>query len=268
MARNALKRWYNSVMIRGDAVIANSRWTADHIRTQYGNRPKRIEVINRGIDLDQFDPSRVSDQAIVAVRRVWNTDGGKRVVLLPGRLTRWKGHLTLIEALTRLSRAGELPTDVHIVIAGDAQGRRSYPAEIETALATGGLKDIVTLAGHIDDMASAYMAADIVISASNKPESFGRVPVEAGAMGRAVIATAHGGALETIRPGQTGLLVPPGDAAALGEAMMRMLALSPEDRAEMGARARAHIEASYTVQKMCADTIDLYGELVNSSPET
>lgn len=267
-AKNTLKRWYNSVMFRGDAIIANSQWTADHIRNHSANTPKRIAVITRGIDLNRFDPSRISDQVREAMRQIWSAGATTRVVLLPGRLTRWKGHLILIEALSRLSGAGKLPADLRVVIAGDAQGRNSYVAEIEDAVAKGGLQEIITLSGHIDDMACAYMAADIVISASSEPEAFGRVPVEAAAMGRVVIATAHGGALETIRPGQTGLLVPPGDAAALGEALMRLLDISEENREEMGAKGRAHIEAHYTVQKMCTDTISLYGELVKSSAIT
>jgi glycosyltransferase involved in cell wall biosynthesis len=135
-------------------------------------------------------------------------------------------------------------------------------------VAKGGLQEVVTLSSHIGDMAPAYMAADIVVSASSKPEAFGRVPAEAAAMGRAVIATAHGGALETILPGQTGLLVPPGDAVALGEALMSLLGLPEEQLQKMGSWGRAHIEAHYTVQKMCADTIGLYGELVKSSAIT
>jgi glycosyltransferase involved in cell wall biosynthesis len=267
-ARNALKRWYNSVMFRGDAVIANSRWTADQIRENRTPKPKRIETISRGIDLDRFDPSRVSNHAMDSLRRMWSAAEGSRVVLLPGRLTRWKGHLILIEALSRLSRAGELPQNLRIVLAGDAQGRRSYLAEIEAACAEAGLEEIVTLSDHIDDMPAAYMAAEIVLSASTKPESFGRVPVEAGAMGRPVIATAHGGALETVLQGNTGLLVPPGDAAALGEAIVRLLSLSDSERREMGNKARAHVEAHYTVQKMCSDTISLYSEVVNSTAIT
>ncbi len=263
-ARNALKRWYNSVMFRGDAIIANSEWTASHIRNNYANTPKRIAVIARGIDLAQFDPSRIPDQLRDTMRQSWRAKAGASVVLLPGRLTRWKGHLVLIEALSRLSGAGKLPANLRVVIAGDAQGRNSYLGEIEDAVAKGGLQEIVTLSGHIADMASAYVAADIVISASSKPEAFGRVPVEAAAMGLPVIATDHGGARETILPGQSGLLVPPGDAEALGEALMRLLKLPKERRQEMGAKGKAHIKARYAVQIMCAETISLYAELVKS----
>ncbi len=263
-AKNALKHFYNSVMIRGDAVIANSEWTADLIRSNYASTPKRIAEIPRGIDLAHFDPSRISEQSREAMRQSWSIGPTARILLLPGRLTRWKGHLVLIDALARLSGRRKLPPDLRVVIAGDEQGRKSYLGEIEAAIAAGDLQEIVTLSGHIADMASAYSAADIVLSASSKPEAFGRVPAEAAAMGLPVIATDHGGARETILPGRSGLLVPPRDPEALGEALEHLLGLPEESRREMGAKGKAHIEAHYTVQKMCADTVSLYADLVKS----
>jgi glycosyltransferase involved in cell wall biosynthesis len=152
-----------------------------------------------------------------------------------------------------------------VVIAGDAQGRDSYVEEIRQAVAKADLRNTVTLTGHITDMPSAYMAADIVISTSTTPEAFGRIPVEAGAMERVVIATDHGGARETVLPGKTGLLVPPGDAAALSEALIGLMAYSEERRQEMSAKARAHVKAQFSLEKMCADTIALYVNLARSA---
>jgi len=264
-ARSALKRWYNSVMFRGDAIIANSEWTADRIRADHANTPKRLEIIPRGIDLKQFDPSRISAQARSALRESWGANEDSCIVLLPGRLTRWKGQLVLIEALARLSDAGQIPAGLRVVIAGDAQGRDSYVEEIRHAVAKADLRNTVTLPGHVADMPSAYMAADIVISTSTTPEAFGRIPVEAGAMERAVIATDHGGARETLLPGETGLLVPPGDAAALSDALANLMGTSEERRQEMGAKARAHVKARFSLEKMCTDTLALYVFLVKSS---
>jgi glycosyltransferase involved in cell wall biosynthesis len=264
-ARSAWKRWYNSVMFRGDAIIANSEWTADRIRADSTNKPKRLETIPRGIDLSQFDPSLISAQTRTALREDWGANEDSCVVLLPGRLTRWKGQLVLIEALTRLSEASQIPAGMHVVIAGDAQGRDSYVEEIRHAVAKADLRNTVTLTGHITDMPSAYMAADIVISTSTTPEAFGRIPVEAGAMQRVVIATDHGGARETVLPGKTGLLVPPGDAPALGQALARVMAYSEEQRQEMSAKARAHVKAQFSLEKMCADTIALYVNLARSA---
>ena len=261
-AKSGLKRFYNSAMVRGDAVIANSRWTAEHLKSVHSVRAKRVEIIPRGIDIRKFDPARIAADQIRSLRENWRAANGERIVLLPGRLTRWKGQLIFIEALAGLARAGRLPRDLRAVIAGDSQGRREYVEELAAAITAAGLDQQVILTEHLKDMAPALLAADIVVSASIEPEAFGRVPVEAGAMGRPVIATDHGGARETVRPGESGLLVPPGDAGALGEAIAALLALPAEKRDEMGMKGRAHVAAHFTVDTMCAKTLALYDDLI------
>src|SRR6185312_2859027 len=205
----------------------------------------------RGLDLDYFDPSRVEPERVQTLRDWWLAGDGDRLVLLPGRLTRWKGHLVLVRAFARMRREGRLPQGVRAVIAGSPQGRDAYLREIINAIDKNGLQDVMVVSDHVSDMAAAYLAADIVVSASTDPEAFGRVPPEAAAMGRPVIATEHGGALETVRPGESGLLVKPGSSRALAEALRDLLARPPEELAAMGARGRAHIEANYTVERMC-----------------
>ena len=261
-ARGPLKRWYNSVMARGDAVIANSEWTARHILSTYGFPPKLLTVIPRGVDLGYFAPARVAGSRIAAIREGWRAGDSERIILLPGRLTRWKGHLVLVEALAMLRREGRLPDGVRAVIAGDPQGRQSYAAEIVDMIEKNALEDRVLLAGHVADMAAAYLAADIVVSASTDPEAFGRVPPEAAAMGRPVIATDHGGARETVLPGKSGLLVEPRNPVALAEALANLLARSPRELAAMGSAGRAHIEASYSVERMQRETLKLYRALL------
>ena len=261
-AKSALKRRYNSVMARGDAVIANSEWTARHILATYRFEPKHLTIIPRGMDLGYFDPNRVSAERVATMRDWWLAKDGERVILLPGRLTRWKGQLVFVQALARMKREGRLPPGVRAVIAGALQGRNSYVNEIISAIEENGLKDVVVVSDHVTDMPAAYLAADIVVSASTDPEAFGRVPPEAAAMGRPVIATDHGGARETVRPGQTGLLVKPGSATALAEALRDLLARSPAELAAMGAKGRAHIEANFTVERMCADTLNIYRTLI------
>ena len=263
-ARGAMKRWYNSVMARGDAVIANSNWTARHILATYRFAPKRLIAIPRGLDLDVFNPSKVEPDRIQALRNWWGMGAAVRVILLPGRLTRWKGQLVLVRALARLKREGRLPPDVRAVIAGDSQGRTAYLKEIVGTIAQEGLEDVVVVSDHINDMAAAYLAANIVVSASTDPEAFGRVAPEAAAMERPVVATDHGGARETILPGESGLLVTPGSASALAEALAELLARSPEELAAMGRKGRAHIEAHYTVERMCETTLELYRELIEA----
>jgi glycosyltransferase involved in cell wall biosynthesis len=261
-AKNALKRRYNSVMARGDTVIANSEWTARHILATYRFQPKNLTIIPRGMDLDYFDPHRVSAERVATMRDWWLAKESERVILLPGRLTRWKGQLVFVRALARMKREGRLPEGVRAVIAGALQGHSSYVREIINSIEENGLKNVVVVSDHLTDMPAAYLAADIVVSASTDPEAFGRVPPEAAAMGRPVIATDHGGARETVRTGQTGLLVSPGSATALAEALGDLLARSPADLAAMGAKGRAHIEANFTVERMCADTLNIYRTLI------
>jgi glycosyltransferase involved in cell wall biosynthesis len=260
-ASNALKRLYNSVMIRADAVIANSQWTADHIAEEYKRKPKRLVVIPRGVDLSVFDPAGVAPDRVERLREQWAVQPGDTVALLPGRLTRWKGQRVLIDAMAQLARE-HAQGNLRAVIIGDAQGRTEYESELRRAIETNSLATRVVLAPHAADMAAAYLASDIVVSASTEPEAFGRVAAEASAMGRPVIATDHGGARETVTPNESGLLIAPGDATALAAALKRIATLDADSRAAMGAKGRAHIVARYTVDRMCADTLALYRELL------
>jgi glycosyltransferase involved in cell wall biosynthesis len=262
-AGSALKRFYNSVMARGDAVIANSQWTAAHIRAQYAFTPTRLVAIPRGIDLSHFDPANGALERVEELRRLWGVQPGETVILLPGRLTRWKGQEILIAAMALLAKENALQ-GVRAVLAGDAQGRTAYEQQLRAAIAAAGLRDRVTIAGHVSDMPAAYLAADIVVSASTQEEAFGRVAAEASAMGRAVVATDHGGARETVLPGSTGLLVAPGDSRQLADALAGLVSAGAQGRAAMGARGRAHIARNYTVERMCADTIALYRELLRA----
>ncbi|HTW34399.1 MAG TPA: glycosyltransferase family 4 protein [Rhizomicrobium sp.] len=262
-AKSGFKRFYNSVMARGDAVIANSEWTAAHIAAEYRFKPKHLAVIPRGVDFARFDPAGIPAERVEGLRRQWQAKPGETLVLLPGRLTRWKGQTILLDALARLKREGRLGA-VHTVFAGDPQGRNTYEAELRLQIVSSGLDGAVHIAGHVNDMPAAYLAADIVVSASVDPEAFGRVAAEAGAMARPVIATNHGGAREVVLPGTSGLLVAPGDSAALADALATLLAAGPERREAMGKAARAHIAARYTVERMCADTLALYRELLGT----
>jgi len=199
---------------------------------------------------------------VIQLATQWRLPDDRPVVMLPGRLTRWKGQLVFVRALAYMKREGRLPQGVRAVIAGDAQGRELYVREILDAIARDGLQDVVALSNHVTDMPAAYLAADIVVSASTDPETFGRVPPEAAAMGRPVIATDHGGVRETVRSGETGLLVKPRSGRALAEGLVDLLARTPEELAAMGAKGRAHIQANYTVERMCADTLAIYRELL------
>jgi glycosyltransferase involved in cell wall biosynthesis len=258
-AESAAKRLYNSVMLRGDAVIANSQWTADHIRSVYSVRPKKLVVIPRGVDLEAFDPAGVCAERIASQRAQWNARDGEFVILFPGRLSRRKGQLVLIDALAQLVREfGNL----RAVLVGEAQRRDDYATEIGRAIDRHGLGNVVTIAGHVQDMPAAYLATDIVVSATIEPEAFGRVAAEAAAMERPVIATDHGGAREIVLPDVSGFLVAPGNAHGLAAALRNLIGAGTAGRAAMGARGRAHVLAHFTLARMTADTIALYRELL------
>jgi len=208
----------------------------------YHPDPARVRVVPRGIDLDRFDPVRVSGQRMVQLSERWRLPDGAPVVLLPGRLTRWKGHKVLIEALALIDRS-----DVRCLLVGNHQGRRGYHRELQRQINDRGLDRIVHLVEHCDDMPAAYMLADVVVSASLDPEAFGRVAVEAQAMGRPTIATDHGGARETLVAGETGWLTPPGDVGALA------------------ARAIERARAKFSKDVMCAATLAVYRELLDET---
>ena len=260
-AGNHFKRVYNSVMTRGERVIAISQFIASHVRQLYGVPANKIRVIHRGVDLEKFDPARVTAQRVVNLATDWMLPDGVPVVMLPGRLTRWKGQTVVIEALAKLNRK-----DVRCLLVGGDQGRTDYRAELERLIEARGLNQIVRLVDHCDDMAAAYMLTDVVISASTDPEAFGRVIAEAQALGRPVIATDHGGAKETIIAGETGWLVPPGDPDALAAAIDKVLQLDSAQRAALAGKAIANVRDNFSKAQMCAKTLEVYDEVLDIRP--
>jgi glycosyltransferase involved in cell wall biosynthesis len=261
-ARSGLKRWYNSVMASGDIVIANSAFTARHIRETYPSGQKPIAVIPRGIDLSRFDLYGVPDAQIAAMRVKWNVPAGWKVALLPGRISRWKGALHFVEAMTHLRGQKILG-----VLVGDAQSRDRFLDEVLRTIEALGLKDIVRYAGHEDEMPVAYATADVVISASIEPEAFGRVAVEAQAMRRLVVATNIGAAQETVLPAESGWLVPPADPPAMAAAIAEAASLTEDEAQRMRDRGRSHVAKRFTVEAMCRQTLAVYAKLLGGNPE-
>lgn len=260
-AGNHLKRVYNSIMTRGERVIAISQFIAGHIRQLYGVPSNKIRVIHRGVDLERFDPAKVTAQRVVNLATDWMLPDGMPVIMLPGRLTRWKGQPVVIDALSRLKRR-----DIRCLLVGGDQGREDYRAELESMIADRNLNEVVRLVDHCDDMPAAYMLTDVVISASTDPEAFGRVIAEAQALGRPVIATDHGGAKETVIPGETGWLVPPGDPDALAAAIEKVLSLDSAQRSTLAGKAIANVRDNFSKATMCAKTLDVYDEVLGIRP--
>jgi glycosyltransferase involved in cell wall biosynthesis len=264
------KTFYNSVMARGDLVVANSKYTADLIVARHRILRERIRVIYRGVDLAKFAPEAVSHERLARLRAAWGVKDGQAVVLQAARLTSWKGQSLVIEAAHRLQQSGKLG-DAVFVLAGDAQGREGYRQELERLIAKFGLEGWVKLPGHCDDMAAAFALARVTVIASTSAETFGRTSIEAQAMGCPVIVSDLGAAPETILPAAsdaqnfTGWIVPCHDSAAVAAKVAEALALAPEARAALGARARRHTAAKFTLAEMQRATLAVYDELLGTS---
>ncbi|MEQ8602212.1 MAG: glycosyltransferase family 4 protein [Marivibrio sp.] len=251
------KKSYNSVMTRGDRVIAISSFIAEHIRTHYELDATRLRTIPRGIDAALYDPEAVSAERVIRLAERWRLPDGMPIVLLPGRLTRWKGQLLLIKALTAVEEG-----PVRCLLVGSSQGREAYRRELEATARELGVADMVHVIEDCDDMPAAYKLADVVVSASTDPEAFGRVAVEGQAMGRPVIAPRHGGAVDQVREGETGWLFKPSDPYDLALKIDLALKLSPEARAAMHAAGVENARTRFTKERMCADTLKVYDELL------
>ena len=266
--RAGVKVLYNSVMARGDAVIANSRYTAELIRALHpGPAGDRVRVIHRGTDLSAFTPGAVAAGRVEALRRAWGVEPHERVVLLAARLTAWKGHRVLIEAAARLRDRGL--ADLVFVLAGDPQGRTGYEREVDALIAARGLGALVRRVGHCTDMPAAFRAASAVAVPSTEPEAFGRCAVEAQAMGAPVVVSDLGAVPETVLAppdaapaARTGWRVPAGDPDALADALAEALSLGASARSALAQRARAHVEQHFSLERMVADTLDTYARLL------
>jgi glycosyltransferase involved in cell wall biosynthesis len=252
-----LKHAYNRVMTRGERVIAISDFIARHIETVYHIDPERIRVVPRGIDLTRFDPNRVSPERMIQLAQKWRLVDGQRVIMLPGRLTRWKGQEVLIEALAMLGRG-----DLRCILVGSEQGRTGFVKQLRELAVRRNVQHIVHIVGECNDMPAAYMLADAVVSASTDPEAFGRVIAEGQAMGRPVVATDHGAGRETVIEGASGLLVPPKDPMALATALDRILAMNAAERATMAAAGIGHVHRHFSRELMCARTLEVYAEVL------
>lgn len=256
---NALKKRYNQIMTEGERVIAISEFIADHVRENYNVDRTRLRVIRRGIDVARFDPDRVSAERMIQLSTRWRLPDGVPLILMPGRLTRWKGQTVLLEALSHLK-----DIDYRCVMVGSDQGRTAYRRELEALIARYGLGSRASIMDECNDMPAAYMLSDVVVSPSTDPEGFGRTVGEAQAMGRPVVASDHGGAREQIIAERTGFLFPSGDAAALAAGLRKALSLAPDVRARLHDEAIARVRAEFSKDLMCARTLAIYREVLRA----
>jgi glycosyltransferase involved in cell wall biosynthesis len=252
-----LKRRYNAVMAHGERVIAISNYVAGHLLARHHIDPARVRVIPRGVDPAVFDPDVIEPNRIARIMDAWRLPEGARTVVLAGRLTPWKGQSVLIDAMARLRRP-----ELCAVLIGSDRGHPRYAVSLVRQAEQLGVISQLRLVGECDDMPAALLLADIAVSASTRPEGFGRAVIEAQAMRRPVIATDHGGAVETVAHGETGWRVPPGDAGALAAVIVHAFDLPEAERAAIGARARASVQQSYTTSAMQDATLAVYAELL------
>ncbi|MGB0720161.1 MAG: glycosyltransferase family 4 protein, partial [Bdellovibrionales bacterium] len=254
------KKFYNSAITHGERVIAISNYVAQYLYDNYRLDERTIRIIPRGIPMEKFHPTAVTAERLITLSDSWRIPDGANIIMLPGRLTRWKGHHVLIDAIAALNRK-----DLFCVIIGSDQGRSEYRAELEAGIEEKGLGGQVRIIDHCNDMPAAYMLATVVVCPSTDPEGFGRVPVEAQAMGRPIIASDHGGARETIIRGQTGWLTEPANPDALARAIEEALALTPTQRAMLATRAMSHVAANFTKEQMADKTMNVYAELLKNT---
>jgi len=263
---NALKRFYNSSMARGDVVIANSAFTAAAINRAYAVGD-RLRTIVRGADVEEFNPLAISLERIRRLGEKWGIEPGSDALalLLPGRLTAWKGHAVAVEAMSEIARrrdgaSGVFPP-MQLIFAGDEEGRGDFARGLMRRVSELGLQNMIRWVGQCDDMPTAYSLADIVLAPSVRPEAFGRIAIEAGAMEKVAIVADHGGSQETVLDGETGIVMEPGSSFALREAIEKAVAIGRNGRQEMGSRARRRIKERFSTRAMTDATLAAYNEL-------
>ena len=264
--KSPFKAFYNSVMARGDAVIANSQYTADLIAVRNPFSKGKVEVVHRGSDLTALAPGKVTSLRQQVLRDAWELEPDRPVILNLARVTPWKGQGVVIEAMAKLKAAGR--TQPVAVLAGDAQGRDTYLASLKDRISELGLADQVRIVGHCADVPAALALSEIAVVASVEAEAFGRAAVEAQAAGVPVIVSDLGAVPETVlappetpEESRTGWRVPPGDADELASAISSALNMPEGERRLLTNRALAHVRQHFSVETMCEKTLEIYRRL-------
>jgi len=255
--QNEWKKKYNSIMTRGERVIAISHFIADHIKQNYEIDAAKIRIIHRGVDLKVFTPLNHSLLRLVELTKEWRLPESMPLILFPGRITRWKGQDVFLRALAALPHR-----HFFAVLLGDDKGHENYRGELEQAIKELGLEGHVRIASHTHHITEAYRLARVVVATSIEPEAFGRVVLEAQAMGRPVIATNHGGPMETVIPDTTGWLVTPGNVEQLSQRIQQALTMDDKMLEWMSEQA-IHNSYNFSLDMMSARTIDVYKELLS-----
>ena len=263
--KNNLKKFYNSVMVRSDLIIAGSNFIFSHIKENYSmylNYNKKFLVIFRGINVDYFDSSTTLENDEKKLLKQWDIEKDKKIILLPGRLTSWKGQEVFIEAVNLINI--ELGYEAfYTVILGSDQGRELYKKKLIRLSEQYRMSKQIRFIDHCKNMALAYKVSDIIVSASNEPEAFGRVSVEAQSMGKPIVASNIGGSNETVIDEKTGFLFESNNAKSLSKQILRVLNMDETSLKMMGIEARKNVTQRFNVEKMCFSTYSEYKRLLN-----
>ena len=263
--KSNIKNFYNSVMLRSNLIIAGSNFIFSHINENYSKylKPeKKFLVIFRGINTDYYDPKKIKEKDEIQLISKWKIDKEKKVILLPARLTAWKGHEIFLEALNKL-KINEPQKKFIAVILGSDQGRKIYKKRLIRLVEQYRLINDVIFIDNFELMPIAYKISDIVISSSIEPEAFGRVAVEAQAMEKPIIASNIGGSNETIIDEKTGFLYPAGNSDILSQKLSHIFDLNEETLKSMGIEGRKNVIKKFNVEKMCFSTYSEYKKLFN-----
>ena len=260
-----IKKFYNSVMVRSDLIIAGSNFIFSHIKEKYSNLidvKKKLLVIFRGINVDYFDSSTLLEKDEKKLLNEWGILENKKIILLPGRLTSWKGQELFIEAINLVNI--ELGYEAfYAVILGNDQGRDAYKKKLHHLREKFKISNQIKFIDSCENMALAYKVSDIIVSASIEPEAFGRVAVEAQSMEKLIIASNIGGSNETVINEKTGLLFESGDPKSLSKKIMQALTMDESLLKTMGIEGRKNVVKKFNVEKMCFSTYSEYKKLVN-----
>ncbi len=263
--KSNLKKLYNSVMVRSDLIIAGSNFIFSHIKENYSrylNNKKKFLVIFRGINVDYFDSSTTLESDEKKLLKQWDIEKDKKIILLPGRLSSWKGQEVFIEAINLINT--EIGYEAfYAVILGSDQGRELYKKKLIRLSEQYRMLKQIRFIDHCKNMALAYKVSDIIVSASNEPEAFGRVSVEAQSMGKPIIASNIGGSNETIINDKTGFLFESNNAKSLSKQILRVLNMDETSLKTIGIEARKNATQRFNVEKMCFSTYSEYKRLLN-----
>ncbi len=261
---NSVKKFYNSVMVRSNLIIAGSNYVFNHVHKNYGyliNAQKRLLVIFRGINTEYFDNSIITNDKVQNLYSLLNLSSEKFKILLPGRLTRWKGQEMFIESLNLLKTKYK-KENYQAIILGSHQGRKVYFKKLISAVEKYRLKDNVFFIQHLKEMPVAYYVSDVVVSSSIEPEAFGRISVEAQAMRRPILASNHGGSTETIVDGTSGILFKNNNPESLAENLNKLMEMDKDKLQSIGNEGRKNVLKKFDVEQMCYSTFLEYKKLV------